>query len=299
MGRSSDRAAMQWAHFNGATAVVTGAASGIGRSLAAELVDRGATVLVADIDGEAAEATAVDLPRRAGTGARSHGSALPATVDVTDAGAVTESVGRFATEHGGLDFMFNNAGIAVGGEVSDLSLAHWRRAVDVNLMSVIHGVAAAYPLMIEQGRGHIVNTASLSGLVPSPLLVPYSTTKHAVVGLSVGLRVEAADHGVRVSVVCPGVIETPLLDKGNPGDLPPAASMPDIRDMLSQLIGTPYPAAALARDVLDNVALNRPIIVAPRRAKAVWAAYRLAPGLLIDQSPKRIRSVTARRAAGR
>src|SRR5664280_3721454 len=81
----------------------------------------------------------------------------------------------------------------------DLSLAHWQRVVDVNLMSVIHGVAAAYPLMIEQGRGHIVNTASLSGLVPSPLLVPYSTTKHAVVGLSIGLRVEAADHGVRVS----------------------------------------------------------------------------------------------------
>src|SRR5664280_1540547 len=157
MGRSSDRTAMQRAHFNGATAVVTGAASGIGRSLAAELVDRGATVLVADIDGEAAEATAVDLPRRAGTGARAHGSALPATVDVTDAGALSQSVGRFAAEHGGLDFMFNNAGIAVGGEVRDLSLAHWRRAVDVNLMSVIHGVAAAYPLMIEQGRGHIVN----------------------------------------------------------------------------------------------------------------------------------------------
>src|SRR5664280_2465562 len=181
MGRSSDRTAMQRAHFNGATA------------------------------------------------------------DVTGAGALSQSVGRFAAEHGGLDFMFNNAGIAVGGEVRDLSLAHWQRVVDVNLMSVIHGVAAAYPLMIEQGRGHIVNTASLSGLVPSPLLVPYSTTKHAVVGLSIGRRVEAADHGVRVSVVCPGVIETPLLDKGNPGDLP--------------------------------------------------------PGLLIDQSPRRIRSITARRAA--
>jgi NAD(P)-dependent dehydrogenase (short-subunit alcohol dehydrogenase family) len=290
---------MQRAYFNGATAVVTGAASGIGRSLAAELLDRGATVLVADIDGDAAEATAADLQRRAGTGARVQGSALPATVDVTDAGAVTESLGRFAAEQGGLDFLFNNAGIAVGGEVSDLSPAHWQRVVDVNLMSVVHGVAAAYPLMIEQGRGHIVNTASLSGLVPSPLLVPYSTTKHAVVGLSVGLRVEAAGRGVRVSVVCPGVIETPLLDKGNPADLPPAESMPDIRDMLTQLIGAPYPAAALARDVLDNVALNRAIIVAPRRAKVVWAAYRLAPGLLIDHSPRRIRSFTALGAAGR
>src|SRR5664280_2694276 len=290
MGRSSDRAAMQWAHFNGATAVVTGAASGIGRSLAAELVDRGATVLVADIDGEAAEATAVDLPRRAGTGARSHGSALPATVDVTDAGAVTESVGRFAAEHGGIDLLFNNAGIAVSGEVSELSPAHWQRVIDVNLWSVINGVMAAYPVMIAQGRGHIVNTASLSGLLPSPMLVPYSTTKHAVVGLSVGLRMEAAAHGVNVTVVCPGVIETPLLDKRNPDDLPGTDSMPDIRSMLTSLVGKPYPAASLASDVLDGVARNRPIIVTPHHARRAWAIYRISPRLLIDQGAARIRS---------
>ncbi len=292
MGRSSDKAAMQRAHFDGAAAIVTGAASGIGKALATELVRRGATVLVADIDSEGAQAVAADLRRHGGSGGQSQGGALAATLDVTDADAVAESVGIFATEHGGLDFMFNNAGIPVGGEVSDLSVAHWQRALDVNVMSVVHGVAAAYPRMIERGRGHIVNTASLAGLVPSPLLVPYSTTKHAVVGLSVGLRMEAAKHGVRVSVVCPGVIETPLLDKGNPADLPPATSTPDIRALLTELIGKPYPAASLARDVLDNVALNRPIIVAPRRAKAVWAAYRFSPRLLVDRSPKRVRSIS-------
>jgi NAD(P)-dependent dehydrogenase (short-subunit alcohol dehydrogenase family) len=125
--------------------------------------------------------------------------------------------------------------------------------------------------------------------------VPYSTTKHAVVGLSVGLRVEAAGHGVRVSVLCPGVIETPLLDHGNPADLPTVESMPDIRAMLTELMGTPYPAASLARDTLDAVALNRPIIVAPRRARLVWAAYRAWPALLIDQSPRRLRSAPRRR----
>jgi NAD(P)-dependent dehydrogenase (short-subunit alcohol dehydrogenase family) len=262
--------------------VVTGGASGIGRALATELVARGADVLVADIDGAAAEAVATGLGR---SGA---GGAWAATMDVTDAVSVAEGIGRFAADHDGLDFLFNNAGIAVGGEVSQLSLDHWRRVVDVNLMSVVHGVSAAYPGMIERGRGHIVNTASLSGLVPSPLLVPYSTTKHAVVGLSVGLRVEAASHGVRVSVLCPGVIETPLLDRGNPTDLPEVASVPDIRAMLTELMGKPYPAASLAADTLDAVALNRPIIVAPRRARAVWAAYRAWPGLLIDQSPKRL-----------
>jgi NAD(P)-dependent dehydrogenase (short-subunit alcohol dehydrogenase family) len=282
-------------HFKGATAIVTGGASGIGMALSTELVRRGARVLVADIDDSGASRVADELSRSIGGGGAASGTAL----DVTDPEAVSEAVGRFAAEHHGLDFMFNNAGIGVGGEVSHLSLAHWQRVVDVNLFGVIHGVSAAYPGMIERGRGHIVNTGSLSGLLPSPLLVPYSTTKHAVVGLSIGLRAEATNHGVRVSAVCPGVIETPLLDKGNPPDLPVAESSPDIRSMLTELVGTPYPADALAADVLDDVALNRPIIVAPRRAKAIWMAYRAFPRLLIDQTPKRVRPMIRGRAASR
>lgn len=295
MGRSSDRAAMQRAHYNGATAIVTGAASGIGKAISTELVLRGATVLISDIDEDGAKEVADDLRRR-GQAAGS-GNALSASLDVTDADAVADVVRRFAAEHGGLDFIFNNAGIPVGGEVSDLTVGHWRRVVDVNLMSVVHGVSAAYPLMIEQRRGHIVNTASLAGLVPSPMLVPYSTTKHAVVGLSVGLRMEAATHGVKVTAVCPGVIDTPLLDKGNPADLPFAPSTPDIRALLTELVGAPYPPASLARDVLDGVALNRPIIVAPRRAKVVWALYRISPKLIVDQSRKPI-PITHHRATG-
>ncbi len=282
---------MQATHFAGASAIVTGGASGIGKALATELTARGASVLVADIDGSGAAAVAETL-QRLGTGP---GSATAVTLDVTDADAVAGVVRRFAADHDGLDFLFNNAGIGIGGEVRELTLAHWQRVIDVNLLSVVHGVTAAYPMMIAQGRGHIVNTASLSGLVPSPLLVPYSTTKHAVVGLSVGLRVEAANHGVRVSVVCPGVIDTPLLDKPNPDDLPSTESMPDIRDLLTRMVGKPYPAISLARDVLDRVALDRAIIVSPRHARLVWAAYRLAPGLLIDQSPRRLRAITGPR----
>src|ERR1700722_10990736 len=122
--------------------------------------------------------------------------------------------------------------------------------------------------MIGQRRGHIVNTASLAWLVPSPGLAAYSMTKHAVVGLSTSLRAEAAAHGVRVSVVCPGVIDTPLLDKGNPPDIPTVGAMPDGRSMLSQSMGSAYPAAALADDVLAGVARNRAFIVTPRHARA-------------------------------
>jgi NAD(P)-dependent dehydrogenase (short-subunit alcohol dehydrogenase family) len=284
MGRAADRASSQRRHFDGKVAIVTGGASGIGKALATELVDRGATVVVSDVAGDAAASVAENLTRRAGTT-----RAVAATLDVTDAAAVDELVGRTASEHGGIDLLFNNAGIGVGGEVRELSAAHWRRVIDVNLWSVINGVNAAYPLMIAQGRGHIVNTASLSGLLPSPMLVPYSTTKHAVVGLSVGLRMEAVAHGVKVTVVCPGVIETPLLDKANPDDLPPITSMPNVRSMLTSLVGTPYPVASLASDVLDGVALNRPIIVTPFHARRAWALYRVSPRLLIDQGSKRLR----------
>ena len=87
--------------------------------------------------------------------------------------------------------MFNNAGVGVAGEVDELSLEHWNRALDVNVRGVIHGVHAAYPLMLAQGFGHIVNTASPAGLMPSPLIAPYGMSKHAVVGLSLSLRIEA------------------------------------------------------------------------------------------------------------
>jgi short-subunit dehydrogenase len=104
--------------------------------------------------------------------------------------------------------MLNNAGIALGGEVRDMDLEHWRRILDVNLWGVIHGTTAAYQVMVKQGFGHIVNTASLGGLIPEPMATAYATTKHAVVGLSTSLRAEAAELRVKVSVVCPGFVQT-------------------------------------------------------------------------------------------
>jgi len=187
-------------------AIVTGAASGIGRALAGALVTRGDTVVVVDIDGAGAERAAGELARRG------PGTATPAVVDVRDAGTVQALVDQVRDRHGRLDVMVNNAGIGVGGEASELTLAHWERVIDVNLRGVVHGVHAAYPVMIAQRSGHIVNTASLAGLVPSPWLTPYAMTKHAVVGLSLSLRAEAAAHGVRVTAVCPGVVDTPMLD---------------------------------------------------------------------------------------
>ena len=113
--------------------------------------------------------------------------------------------------------MFNNAGISIGGETEELTLDHWNSIIDVNIRGVVHGVHAAYPVMVRQGSGHIVNTASMGGLMAAGLLTSYVMTKHAVVGLSLALRSEAAAHGVGVTAVCPSAVDTPILDKGAVG----------------------------------------------------------------------------------
>ena len=267
----------------GAVGVVTGGVSGIGRALGEALVGRGDTVVLADVD-EAVHTVAKEMADRG------PGSAAPALVDVRDAAAVQAMVEQAQRDHGRLDLMFNNAGVGVAGEADELTLAHWNRALDVNVHGVIHGVHAAYPLMLAQGFGHIVNTASAAGLMPSPLITPYGMSKHAVVGLSLSLRIEAADRGVKVSVVCPGVIETPILERGNPSDLPSLPrilSPPKAREYLERF-NKPYPASALAADVLRGVERNRAVIVAPRKAHAYWLLQRAAPQLVARAGRKNV-----------
>jgi NAD(P)-dependent dehydrogenase (short-subunit alcohol dehydrogenase family) len=253
------------------TAIVTGGASGIGRAIAAALVARGDSVTVADLDATGAEQVAEKLS------ADGPGKAIGAELDVTDASAVADLYRSVKDEHGRLDLVFNNAGIAIGGLAEDLTLDHWNKAIDVNLKGVVHGVHAAYPIMLEQGFGHIVNTASLAGLVPMPMGIPYTATKHAVVGLSLGLRAEAAERGVRISVVCPGFVDTPLLTNVNPG-LPETTMSGDARDDIKQAAPRLYTAEKLARDILHGVQRNRALIVAPASGRAAWRAMRLLPG---------------------
>jgi short-subunit dehydrogenase len=135
--------------------------------------------------------------------------------------------------------------------------------------------------MVAQGHGQIVNTASGAGLAAPPFVTPYATTKFAVVGLSTGLRPEAALHGVQVSVLCPGSIDTAILDRAQDPDLPDTASAPVTgREYLGLLKQRPTPVDAFARKALGQMARNRGVIVVPRQAKALWYVQRLSPGLL-------------------
>ena len=130
-----------------------------------------------------------------------------------------------AAAHGRLDYLFNNAGMAIGGDARDLTLDHWRRVLDVDLYGVLHGTLAAYPIMASQGFGHIVNTSSAAAFFPDPGSAPYCTAKHAIVGLSLSLRLEGADLGVKVSCVCPGFVRTNVYQNAGVVNMPAVAAL--------------------------------------------------------------------------
>jgi NAD(P)-dependent dehydrogenase (short-subunit alcohol dehydrogenase family) len=245
--------------FHGKVAIVTGGASGIGLAMSRRLTELGATVIVADINREAGEAAAASL------------GAEFLLVDVADLASVKALIAETAERHGRIDYLFNNAGIAIVGSVRDTPVKDWYRVFDINVRGVVHGIDAVYPLFIKQGFGHIVNTASIAGLIPCPGLVAYSASKHAVVGLSTGLRVEAAKHGVKVSVVCPGFVRTPILENASVNGRSLEAAKKKI----------PWADPdEVARDILSGVERNKPVIVVTRHGKVLTQLHRLAPSAL-------------------
>jgi NAD(P)-dependent dehydrogenase (short-subunit alcohol dehydrogenase family) len=271
--------------FRDKVAIVTGGASGIGRNVCENLGRRGAATIVADIDLQGAREVSDGI-------ARNGGRASAARLDVTDAEEVRKLIEETAAEHGRIDYMFNNAGIDIGGETRDLLPEHWDRVLDINLMGVVYGTRAAYARMVSQGFGHIVNTASLCGIMPIPLQVPYATTKHAVVGLSTSLRAEGAGLGVKVSVFCPGVIQTPLLEKS----LVVNSSMKEILKISPIKIMDVKEAVTI---LLRGVERNQAIIVCPFQSRFTWYLYRLSPSLVDRLLGKTVRQFREKHRAGK
>ena len=252
--------------FKDKIAIVTGGASGIGAALARDLARQGADVQLADIQIDAALEVAAKITASGGRAAAHY-------LDVTDSEAVARLVARVAAEKGRLDYMFNNAGIAIIGEFRDLPAADWRRILDINVNGVFAGTAAAYAVMIRQGSGHIVNTASVAGLLPSPGLAAYCASKHAVVGLSTSLRAEAAVYGVKVSAVCPGFIRTAILDSK-------AVGLPKERKSKARAQEMAMAPEECAAQVLAGVTKNKAVIAITGHAKLMWVLMRYFPALM-------------------
>jgi NAD(P)-dependent dehydrogenase (short-subunit alcohol dehydrogenase family) len=255
------------------TALVTGGGSGIGLALGRELAANGERVVLADLDGDAASQAADQL-------SRAGGHVVGRALDVTDLAAFSALADEMVADHGRLDLLFNNAGVSLGGPTHELTAAHWDRIIDVNIRGVVNGILAVYPGMVERRHGCIVNTASGAGLVAPPFVAAYATTKHAVVGLSTALRPEAALHGVQVNVLCPGAVETPILDQGQDPGLPSLPSRTvTAREYLALVRQKPMPASDFARRALEGVARNKAVIVVPRSTRALWYLHRLSPAV--------------------
>jgi len=245
-------------------ALVTGGASGIGRALCEQLALEGAFAVVADINIVAAKEVAKAI-RQSG------GRAEAVTLDVSRETDVNQVVRNVVAAHGRLDYMFNNAAIAIVGEFRDGNVADFRRVVDVNLFGAIHGTMAAYQVMLRQGFGHIVNISSMTGLMPTPILTAYSTTKWAIVGFSTSVRVEAAGLGVRVSVACPGLVRTNMGENNVYWNVRK-------QDHLAQLpLRWAIDPDTAAKGILRGVARNQEIIVSPFNVRIGWWLYRVCP----------------------
>ncbi len=251
--------------FTDRIAIVTGAASGVGRALALELARRGAKVTLADINTGMLDETLKSITE---TGHK----ATTAICDVTDFAAVKALVEETVAENGRLDYIFNNAGTCIMGEAQNHSYDDWRRVIDLNLYGVVHGIAAAYPIMVRQGFGHIVNTSSFAGLMPVAGQVPYVTSKYGVVGLSNALRIEGSLHGVKVSVVCQGMIKTPLYETTKTLKLD--------RDRIIDMLPPAMPPEKCARLIMGGVENNKAIILISPTTRFFWILQRLSPELV-------------------
>ena len=252
--------------FQDKIAIVTGGGSGIGRSICTYLTERGAHVVAADRNPEAAAETAA-LIRSAG------GSAETQRVDVADPGEVESLIHGAASRHGRIDYLFNNAGIGINGEFQDLTMEHLQSVIQVNFWGMIYGCRSVYPIMQKQGFGHIVNTASLAGLIPGGLTSIYSASKHAVVGFSLTLRAEARQYGVRVSTLCPGYMRTNI--QKTTENVSAYMNSGKNRQMNAEM-KFPTPEECINR-MMRGVRRNRGIIVTPLKHKIYWWLHRIAP----------------------
>jgi NAD(P)-dependent dehydrogenase (short-subunit alcohol dehydrogenase family) len=238
--------------LNGRVAVITGGASGIGRAVAERAAAEGMQLVLGDIEEGPLQQAVDDLT---GSGAE----AIGVRTDVADRASVEALRDRALDRFGAVHLVHNNAGIGLGGPIWEVTEEDWRWILGVNLWGVIHGVATFTPLLLEQGEGHIVNTASIAGLIVAPFLGPYNATKQAVVAISETLfkDLQTIAAPVGVSVLCPGFVQTRIAqsDRNRPDWAPDRDTMgaAEVQGVVQDLVDGGIAPAAVADRVIDAV----------------------------------------------
>ena len=262
---------MDVSNLNGKTVLVTGAASGIGKETALAFAQRGANLAICDVDESGlaqTEKQARDLGR----------DVLARRVDVAVAAEMSAFADAVHEKVEAVDILMNNAGVGLGGGFLHTTLEDWEWIVGINLWGVIHGCHYFLPRMVARRSGHVVNVASAAGYVASEMLAAYSTTKFAVLGLSEALRDELAQHGIGVTTVCPGLINTPITRSSR-------MRGPDATEEARQRIvdiyqRRNYGPERVARNILRAVQRNRAVAPISPEAWLMYYMKRFTPGLV-------------------
>lgn len=245
--------------LEGRTAVITGGASGIGLSVARRCASEGMRLVLADLDGDALDAAVGEL---AATGA----AAVGVPTDVRDPASMDQLLAASLEAHGGVDLVCLNAGVAVAGSCWELPLEAWRWVIEVNLFGVINGIQTFVPHLVAQGHGHVVNTASIAGLIAAPGLGPYAASKHAVVSVSESLLLDLEQAGspVGVSVLCPAFVQTRLHECARVGPdgidstlREPGSGLEAAQSLFDMLIQSGIDVEIISAAVLDAVRTGR------------------------------------------
>jgi NAD(P)-dependent dehydrogenase (short-subunit alcohol dehydrogenase family) len=236
----------------GKVAVITGGASGIGRALALRAAAEGMRIVVADIEEAPLGDAVAELTSRGA-------EAIGVVTDVSDAASVRALRDSALDRFGAVHLVHNNAGVGLGGPIWEVTEEDWRWILGVNLWGVVHGVATFVPLFIEQAEGHVVNTASIAGLVSAPFLGPYNATKQAVVAISETLYkdLQAVGAPVGVSVLCPGFVRTRIAesDRNRPAWAPgrEVGGAAELRSAVQSLVDTGIAPETVADRILEAV----------------------------------------------
>jgi 2-hydroxycyclohexanecarboxyl-CoA dehydrogenase len=260
--------------FEGATALVTGAGSGIGRATAHALAAEGTTVLCTDIDEATAEKTAGECGERSGQGSGSRGAHRAYRLDVSDRAEVDALAALVEREHGALQILVNNAGVGMTGSFSDMTADDWTFIRSINLDGVVNCCSAFSPPMLACHRGHVVNVSSGLGFTPTAKESAYGATKAAVLQLSQCLRADWSSKGVGVTAICPGFINTSIArsTRFTGGEEDQKA-----RARLVKAYSHVHSADKVGVAIVRAVSANRAVVPVGFESVIGWYIHRLAP----------------------